>query len=198
MRCLALEKAFESKGIQFKYSDKTGYSFLLESNRDADFSVIYENTGHENCLTWQFRSPVQGLNPKRKNDISQWCDKFNNKSLYKYRLDEHGVLHATRTTILPDNATSAIANCNSNLKTFQMMADCTQIMVCDEYKDEESFPAENIIAEPACEVNLDNIIQPLRKELNELKMSAAAKEISAEEADAKIKELEQLMQMLQS
>lgn len=198
MRCSALEKAFESKGIKFKYHNEDRYAFLLPPNHNVDFSVIYENTGHKACLIWEFRSPIQGLTPERKNAIHKWCDKFNKISLYNHSLDEYGVLYATRTTVLPDNAMSAIASCSSDLENFRMMADCTQIMVCDEYKEDDSSPAENAIAETSYEIDLDNIIQPLRKELNEVKMSAAAGDFSAEEAEAKIKELEQLMQILQS
>ena len=196
MRCLALEKVFDSKGIKFEYHNEDGYTFLLPPNNDADFSVIYENTGHKACLIWEFRSPVQGLTPERKNAIYQWCNKFNKMSLYNHSLDEHGRLHATRTTVLPDNTISSVASCDSYLQNFKMMAACTQIMVCDEYNEEKSSPAKHAIAETSYEIDLDNIIQPLRKELNEVKMSAAAGDFSAEEAEAKIKELEQLMQIL--
>ena len=117
-------------------------------------------------------------------------------SLYNHSLDEHGRLHATRTTVLPDNTISSVASCDSYLQNFKMMAACTQIMVCDEYNEEKSSPAKHAVADTVYEINLDNIIQPLRTEINEVKMSAAVKEISAEEAEAKIKELEQLIHIL--
>jgi tetratricopeptide (TPR) repeat protein len=56
---------------------------------------------------------------------------------------------------------------------------------------------EKVISTPSSEECFGDMQKQLQYEINELKVSAAAGDISAEEAEAKIKELEQLMQMLQ-
>lgn len=130
-------------------------------------------------------------------------------------LDEDSMLHTKLITILPDDDEAAEEVCQKAWDEFQMAVIITLLAVMKEMDKPAPFSLKplteydkmimkknfksrvKVIPMPSPEEGFGDMQKQLQNEINEVKISVAAGDFSAEEAEAKIKELEKLMQMLQ-
>lgn len=166
-------------------------------------------------LTWDSAHNAACDIPDYYATLYRWCNAKNKEHNHTYYLDNDSMLHIKLVTILPDEAETAEAVCQKAWDEFKRAEIITLITVMNELNRLEPFSLkpqteyEKMITKNnlgstvkdvpvlSTEECFEDMQKQLQTEINDLKASAAAKEISAEEADAKIKELERLMQMLQ-
>ena len=200
-----------------EYQDE--YENSLEKSIDA-YYVKYEKQNPNNkdqeyaLLIWDYQHEINCDIPDFYPTLYRWCNAKNGKNNYTYYLDDDSMLHVKLVTILPDDAEAAEAVCQKAWDEFKMAEIITLMAVMNERNRLEPFSLKpqteyekmitknnlgsTVKAVPvlSTEECFEDMQKQLQTEINEVKVSAAAKEISAEEADAKIKELERLMQML--
>ena len=201
-----------------EYQDE--YENSLEKSIDA-YYVKYEKQNPNNkdqeyaLLIWDYQHEINCDIPDFYPTLYRWCNAKNGKNNYTYYLDDDSILHTKFITILPNDDKAAEDVCQRGWDEFRWMTLVTLMLIVNEYDYPEPFSLKplteydkmiikkkrkasmNYAVMPSPEEGFGNMQKQLQNEINELKISAAAQEISTEEAEAKIKDLEQLMQMLQ-
>ena len=213
MRCLALEKVFAEENVSFEYLETCKYKFWSHSADCEKNTVKYEKTRNGFVLNWDYLFPVDLGAVNNKNELYRWINQYNRKYGYNCYLGEDNRLHSTLCSVLPDNEGNMLEACRKALEKFndlELKALITIDFECDksepfstrpltEYEQSLRKKRHNecfkVIEMPSPEENMSNMCQQLQAKLNELKLSGAANEISAEAAAGKIKELEDLISM---
>ena len=224
MRCLALEQVFVENNVRFEYLGNGEYYFFQENHylddeeedeeSKGECKVTYEEKLKNRYLKWNYRLFTIGDNINDYDELYQWLNQYNRKHGYCCYLGEDNCLYTTIHSILPENAEADLDACRAAWKMFFDMELMALLVVNGELCKPEPFTVHplteyekavmkkkqqedfKVIPQPSPEETFGNMQKQLQDEINDLKISVAAGEISAEEADAKIKELEQLKQML--
>jgi hypothetical protein len=214
----------DNNGVITEYCGPAEYRDEYEISPDGLIDYHYvkyekreksDNSRECAWLTWDYPREITCDIPDFCPTLYRWCNAMNKEHRFNYYLDDDSKLHATLRTILPSNDEVAEEVCQTAWDEFHWMTLFTLMLVVKEYDKPEPFSLKplteydkmimkknfnsqvKVISMPSREESFADIQKHLQDEINELKVSAAAGEISAEEAEAKIKELEQIMQMLQ-
>ena len=224
MRCLALEKVFAENNVRFEYRENGEYTFYQDNPffEKDDYSeeyksqckVKYEEIFKNRYLKWDYRFHNHVDDISDQDELYRWINRYNREHGYCCYVGEDNCLHITLHIILPEKEEADLEPCRAAWKMYSDMELMTLIVKNNEIGKPEPFTTHPLseydkammkkkrekyfkaIPMPSPEENITDICQQLKNELNELKMSRAVGEIEPAAAEEKIREIEDLLKLM--